>query len=50
MTLPLSAAKANRLGEDIYIPPHTLFSGEIHPAAQYYLTHSDPLSGMHAYD
>jgi len=50
VTLPLSAAKANRLGEDIYIPPHTLFSGEIHPAAQYYLTHFDPLSGMHAYD
>lgn len=50
VTLPLSAAKANRLGEDIYIPPHTLSSGEIHPAAQYYLTHFDPLSGMHSYD
>ena len=50
VTLPLSAAKGNRLGEDISIPPHTLSSGEIHPAAQYYLTHFDPLSGMHSYD
>lgn len=50
VTLSLSAAKANRLGEDIYIPPHTLSSGEIHPAAQYYLTHFDPLPRMHSYD
>ena len=39
-----------RLGEDIYIPPHTLSSGKIHPAAQYYLTRFDPLPEMRSYD
>ena len=50
VTLPLSAAKATRLGENAYIPPHTLSACDIHPAAKYYLTRFDPLSGMHPYD
>lgn len=31
LTLPLSAAKANKLGENAYIPPHTFSFAEIHP-------------------
>lgn len=50
VTVPLSAAKANKPGEDTYIPPHTLSSGNVHPVVKYYLTHFDPLSGMYSYD
>ena len=50
VTLPLSAAKADSLCEDAYIPPHTLSSCDVHPVVKYYLTHFDPLSGMHSYE
>ena len=50
VTLPLSAAKASKLGENAYIPPHTLSSAEVHPIVKYYLTHFDPLSAMHSYE
>lgn len=44
VTIPISAAQANRSGEDTYIPPHTLSATDIHPAVKYYLTRHDTLS------
>jgi len=50
VTLPLSAAQTSKLGGDTYIPPHMLSSCDIYSVVKYYLTHFDPLAGMHSYE
>ena len=46
VTEPLSAAEANRRTENVYIPPHLLSAGHLHPAARHCLTNFFPLSEM----
>lgn len=50
VTGPMTAAQAARLTEDIYIPPHMLSAGDVHPAVKYCLTNFIPLSEMHTCD
>ena len=44
---PISAKQTNKQMSEIYIPPHLLSAGDLHPAAKYCLTKFFPLSEMH---
>lgn len=47
VTMPLSAKQVSKQGDDPYVLPHTLSSGEVHPAVKHYLSAFVPLSRMH---
>ena len=47
ITAPISAKQTNKQMSEIYIPPHLLSAGDLHPAAKYCLTKFFPLSEMH---
>ena len=46
VTAPISARQANKQVDEIYIPPHLLSAGDLHPSAKYCLTNFFPLSEM----
>lgn len=46
VTEPISASQANKQVDGIYIPPHLLSAGDLHPTVKYCLTNVFPLSEM----
>lgn len=47
VTMPFSAKQVSKQGDDTYVLPHTLSSGEVHPAVKHCLSAFAPLSQMH---